>query len=347
MSWPLKYDPASQSISFGGRNKTLYPNSLAPFDQAALAAGDISRTYCGRGGERRPRRENELFEVGSEKVEYKNAEGTGSEEDRRPIDTSLDIANSISYTKSDQREESRQKQKRFVESLARGKWNRYRRQYTSNTSTEAHNSTNSFSTNDCASTSPQTPTNMPYLTVCEARGATLNNQAARVLGLKDWTIEIGEWSSDSFLADPAAIIPAMEKNLAIFDVDPGISEAESSTLPERCYSPQLNTSEKQALVIANAPATQEKLVFKHQNKDPSRESNITQNAQSFLQRLLHPTDTIIKPALQFATKVFCFQHNKNNKIQQRSEKQASDVDAVKSVPSKEEREKVEGYEGLL
>ena len=343
MSWPLKYDPASQSISFGGRDKTLYPNSLAPFDQATLAAGDVSRICCDRDRSRRPRPENEIFGVGDEKIENKKAGGTGSGEYRCAFDTSLHNTTSISYTKINQLEES--KQKRFVKSLARGKWNRYRRQYTSNTSYEAHKSTNSLSTNDSASAFPHSPTNVPYLTLSEARCAALNNQAPRDLSLKDRTIEGDKWNSVSLPASPAAIIPTTKTVPVIFDVNLGMSEARLSTLTERCYSPQSSLGEKQALTRANAPARKDRFVFKHQNEEMSRELNI-RHKQGFFQKLLHPKENIIKPAVQLATEVFCSKHNK---IQQ-PEKQPLGVDIVKKVLSKrvvKEWRAMRGYRPLF
>ena len=332
MSWPLNYDPASHSISFGGRDRSLYPNGLAPFDQAALVAGYVTRTYCDRDSERRSRPGNEHLEVGDGKFEDKNAKGNGSEEDRCAFDTTLDKTTSISYTKPDQPEVSRQKQKRFVESLARGKWKRYRRQYTSSISDEAHITTDSLPTHGHTSTFPKTLTNMPYLTLPEARHAALNNQAARELGLINRTIEGGKWSSGSLLADPAAIIITTEKGLVIVDIDLGMSEARLSTRPERCCSPQSSMEERQALVVANAPAPKEQSVDKHQNKDITLEPNIIHTTQTLFQRLLHPHENIIKPALQLATKLLCFQHT--SKIQQpEKQAQACDVDIEKNVPS--------------
>lgn len=294
MSWPLKYDPASQSISFGGRDKALYPNSLAPFDQAALAARDVSRTYCDRGRERRPRPGNEHFEVRDEKVEDKNTEDTGSEEDRYATVTSLDRTTSMPNTEINQLEESKQKQKRFVKSLARGKWNRYRRQYSSHTSYEAHSSTNGLSTNDLTSTSPNFPTNVPHLTLSEARRVTLNNQAARELALKDQTTQAGKFSPDSFLVNPPAMVPTMKKDLVVFNM----SEARSGTSTKRCSGPQMSVKEKQALIEPNTPAPQERFVVKHQIMDIIREP------RGFFQCLLHPHDTIIKPALNSPLKSF-------------------------------------------
>ena len=333
MSWPLKYDPASQSISFGGRDKTLYPNNLAPFDQAALAAGDVNHTYCDRDRERRPRPGNEHFEVRDEKVEDKNTEITGSEEDRCATDTSLERTTSIPYTKINQLEESCQKQKRFVKSLARGKWNRYRRQYSLHTSHEAHNSTDSLSTHDHTSTSPNFPTNAPHLTLSEARRVTLNNQAARELALKDRTSEGNKWSSDSFLVDPVAVILTTEKALLTVKTHLSMTEARLSTPPETCCSPQPSMGEKQTLIVANPPAPNEQFVYTHQNKKRNGELTVTHTAQNLFQRLLHPHDTIIKPALQLATRVFCLK--RHNKIRQQSEKRASDADIAKNkVPSK-------------
>ena len=301
MSWPLKYDPASQSISFGGRDKTLYPNSLAPFDQVALVAADVSRTYCDCDRERRPSPGNRYSEVGNEKVEDISAEGTNPA-GRCATDTSLNDTTFISYTKLNQVEDSRQKQKRFVQSLARGKWNRYRRQYTSSTSYEAHNTANSLSTHGHESSFPKPPTNMPYFTLREAHRATHDSQPARVLSLKDRANEGEQWSSDSFLVNHAAIIPTTEESVVLFDVDIVMSEARSSNLPG-----------------------------KNQTHDP----DVIHTTQNLFQRLLHPHETFIKPALQLATKIFCLPLN-NKKIQQQSEKQAqaSDVDLEKDVLSK-------------
>ena len=343
MSWPLKYDPASQSISFGGRDKILYPNSLAPFDQATLAAEDVSRTCCDRDRSRRPRPKNGAFEVGDEKVEDKKTEGTSSGDDRCALNISQYNTISISYTKINQLEESRQK--RSMESLARGKWNRYRRQYTSNTSYEAHKSTNSLSTNGRASTSPRFPLKVPYLTLSEARRAALGNQLPRELGLKDRNIERGKWSSGSLPANHAAIISIMEKDLVIVDIDLGMSGAKLSTLTERCYSPHISVGEKRALVGANAAARKERFVFKHQNKEMGRELNV-RHKQSFLQRVLHPQENIIKPAIQLAIEVFCSKHNK---IQQR-ERQPLGGDFAKKVLSKrdvKEWRAVRGYRPLF
>ena len=343
MSWPLKYDPASQSISFGGRDKTLYPNSLAPFDQAALAAGDVSRICCDPDRSRRPRPENGVLEVGNERVEDKIAEGTSSGDDRCAFDTSLHYTTSMSYKKINQLEESRRK--RFVERLARGKWNRYRRQYTSNTSYEAHSSTNSLSTTDRASAFRHSPTNVPYLTLSETRRAALNDQAPREFGLKDRTIEGGIWSSVPWPVSPAVIIRTMGKDLVIVDIDPGMSEAKSSTLTERCCSPQSSVGEKQALIRATASARKERFVFKHRHKGKSPEHNV-RHKQSCIQRLLHPKDNIIKPAIQLATEVFCLKHNK---IQQ-AEKQSLDADIAKKVPSKrdvKEWRAMRGYRPLF
>lgn len=328
MSWPLKYDPASQSISFGGRDKNLYPNSLAPFDQAALAAGDVSRTYRDRDSGRGPRPENEHFELGEEKVEDNNNEGTASVVDHCPFDPSLDHTTSISYTRISQLEDPRQKQKEFVESLTRGKWNRYRRQCSSNTSCEAQDPTNSLSIIDHTSTFPHSPTHVPYLTFSDARRATLNNQATRELDLKDQSIKGKKWGSVSWSAESAAITLTMEKDLAIPDINLALSEARLSTPTERCCSPQLSVGEKQALVEANAPAPKDRFVFKHSNKELTRDPNIIHNTQNFFQRLLHPHANIIEPVLRLVTKVFCLKHN--NKIQQQAEKRASEVD----VPSK-------------
>ena len=331
MSWPLNYDPASHSISFGGRDRSLYPNGLAPFDQAALVAGYVTRTYCDRDSERRSRPGNEHLEVGDGKFEDKNAKGNGSEEDRCAFDTTLDKTTSISYTKPDQPEVSRQKQKRFVESLARGKWKRYRRQYTSNISDEAHITTDSLPTHGHTSTFPKTLTNMPYLTLPEARHAALNNQAARELGLKTRTIEGGKWSSVSLLADPAAFILTTGTGPAIVDTDLWMSEARLSAIPERWYSPQSSMEEKRALVVATTSAPKEQSVDKHQNKETTLEPNIIHTTQNFLQHLLHPHENIIKPALQLATKLLCFQHT--SKIQQpEKQAQAWDVDIEKNVP---------------
>ena len=325
MSWPLKYDPASQSISFGGRNKTLYPNSLAPFDQAALVAGDVSRTSCDRERERRPRSENIRPAVGEEKFEDTSAEGANPE-GRCAIDTTMDIRTSISYTKHDELEESMQKQKRFVKSLARGKWNRYRRQYTSNTSYEAHNPTITLSTPDDASTPFDSTANMPYLTLSEAQCATLNSQGVRELVLVDQNIEGGEWSSDSFLVDPAAVVLTVGDGLLTVGNGLGIIEARSSTLPNRCSSPQMSIEENQAPAEANTPPPQERFGYKHQNKDLSS----ALKKPTFFHRLLHPTENIIKPALQFATKILFPKHDKL----QQSEKQAWDLDIEKNVSSK-------------
>ena len=343
MSWPLKYDPASQSISIGGRDKTLYPNSLARFDQATLAAGDVSRTCCDRDRSRRPRPENEIFGVKDEKTENQKAGGTGSGEDRCAFDTSLDNTTSISYTKINQLEESRQK--RFVESLARGKWNQYRRQYTSNTSYEAHKSTNSLSTNDSAFAFPHSPTNVPYLTRSEARRAALNDQAPRDLSLKDRTIEGNKWRPVSLPASPAAVIRIMGKDLVIINIDLGMSEARPSSLTERCYSPQSSVGEKQALIGANAQPREERFVFKRQNKEMSRELDV-RHKQGFFHKLLHPKENIIKPAIQLATEIFCLKHNK---IQQR-EKRPLGVDIVKKVLSKrdvKEWRAMRGYRPLF
>ncbi len=322
MSWPLKYDPASQTISFGGRDKTLYPNTLAPFDQAALAAGDVPRTCCDGDRSRRPSPDNEVFEVEDEK-----AGGTGSGKNRYAFDTSLHNTTSIIYTKINQLEESRQK--RFVESLARGKWNRYRRQYTSNTSHEAHKPTNSLSTSDRTSTFPHSSTNAPYLTPSEARRAALNDQAIKEHGLEDQTIEGGKWTSVSLPASPAAITPTMERDLVIVDVNLCMSEARLSTLTEMCCSPQLSMGEEQAPVGADARTRKERFVFKNTNKGMSRELNAG-HKQGFFQRLLHPKENIIKPAIQLAIKVFSLKHNK---IQQ-PEEQPLDVDIRKKVLSK-------------
>ena len=343
MSWPLKYDPASQSISFGGRDKILYPNSLAPFDQAALAAGDVSRTYCDRDRSRRPRPKNGLFEVGDKEAENIKAEDTGPGEDRCAIDTSLHDTTSISYRKNNQLEESRQK--RFVESLARGKWNRYRRQYTSNTSYEAQKSINSLSTTNHASAFRHCPTDVPYLALSETHRAALTDQGPGELGLKDRTIEGGIWNSVPLPASPAVIIRIMGKDLAILDVDFGMSEARLSTITERCFSPHMSLGEKQALVGANAPAPKERLVFKNQIKGMSRKLNVS-HKQSFLQRLLHPKDNVIKPAIQLATEVFCSKHNK---IQQ-PETRPLGVDVAKKVLSKrdvKEWRAMRGYRPLF
>ena len=342
MSWPLKYDPASQSISFGGRDKTLYPNSLAPFDQATLAAGDVSRICCDRDRSRRPRPENEIIGVGEEKIENKKAGGTGSGENRCAFDTSLHNTTSISYTKINQLEESRQK--RFVESLARGKWNRYRRQYTSNTSGEAHKLNNSLSTHDRASAFTHCPTNIPYLTLSKARRAALNNQAPRDLSLKDRTIEGDKSNSVSLPASPAAIITTIKTVPVIVDVNLGMSEARLSTLTERCCSPHMSAGEKQALARADAPAMKERFVFKDRNKGMSREH--VRQKQGFFQKLLHPKENIIKPAVQLATEVFC---SKDNKIPQR-DKQPLGVDIAKKVLSKrdvKEWRAMRGYRPLF
>ena len=320
MSWPLKYDPASQTISFGGRDKTLYPNSLPPFDQAALTAGDVTRTCCDRYRLRRTSPGNALCEV-----EVEKAEDTGSGEDRCALDTS--VYNTTSCTKVNQLEGLRQK--RFVESLARGKWNRYRRQYTSNTSYEAHKSTNGLSANYREPTFPLYPTNAPYVTRSEAGCADLNNQAARKLGLNDRNIEGGNWSSVSGPASAAAIIPTTGKDLVIVDVHLDMSEAKLSTLTERCCSPQLSAGEKQALVEANARAGKERFVFKNGDKEMSREVNV-RHKQGFFQRVLHPKENIIKPAIQLAFKVFSLKHNKIRE----PEKQPSDVEIAKQVLSK-------------
>ena len=326
MSWPLKYDPASQSISFGGRDKTLYPNTLAPFDQAALAAGDVSRTYCDRDRERRPRSENKHSEVGNEKVEDTSAEGTNPES-RCAIATTLNIRTSISFTNHDESGESMQKQKRFVKSLARGKWNRYRRQYTSNTSYEAHNPAITLSTPNDASTPFDSAANMPYLTLSEAQCATLNSQGVRALVSVDQNIEGCEWSSDSFLVSPApaAVILTVGNGLLTVNNGLGMSEA-ISTLPKRFSSTQMSVGEKRAPAEANTPAPQERLGYKHQNKDLS----CALKKPSFFHRLLHPTENIIKPAIQFATKIFFPKHDKP----QQSEKQAWDLDIEKNGSSK-------------
>ena len=340
MSWPLKYDPASQSISFGGRDKTLYPNSLAPFDQAALAAGDVSRTYCDHNRSRRPRPENEVFGVGDEKVEDKEADDAGSREDRCICDTPLYNTTCISYTTINQLEESRQK--RFMESLARGKWNRYRRQYTLNTSYEAHKSANSLSTTDRASAFRHCPTDVPYLALFETHRAALADQGPGELGLKDRSIEGEIWNSVPLPASPAVIIRMMGKDLAILDVDLGMSEARLGTITERCFSPHMSVGEKQALVGA---APKERVVFKNQIKGMSRELNVS-HKQSFLQRLLHPKDNIIKPAIQLATEVFCSKHNK---IQQ-PETRPLGVDVAKKVLSKrdvKEWRAMRGYRPLF
>ena len=325
MSWPLKYDPASQSISFGGRDKTLYPNSLGPFDQVALAAADVSRTYRDRDRESRPRSENRPPEVGDEIVEDTSAEGTNPE-GRYALDPSLDIRTSISYTKHDELEEPMQKQTRFVKSLARGKWNRYRRQYTSNTSHEAHHPTITLCTPDSASTPFDSTANMPYLTLSEAQCATLNSQGVRALVSVDQNIE-GEWSSDSFLVGPAAAAVILTVGNGLLTVNNGLGMSEAiSTLPKRFSSTQMSVGEKRAPAEANTPAPQERFGYKHQNKDLSS----ALKKPSFFHRLLHPTENIIKPALQFATKILFPKHDKL----QQSEKQAWDLDIEKNVFSK-------------
>lgn len=327
MSWPLKYDPASQSISFGGRDKTLYPNSLVPFDQAVLAAGDVCRTYCDHDSSRRPSPENEFIGVADEKFENKKAGGTGSAEDRCALDRSLHSATSISYTKIDQLEES--KQKRFVESLARGKWNRYRRQYTSNRSYEAPKSTNSLPTDGRASAFPNSPSNLPYLALSDTRCAPFNNQAPRDLSLKDRTTKGGEWSSVSLPASPGEIITITEEDPAIIYSDHSISESKPSTLPERPCSPHSSLEEKRAPIRAFACPRQARIAFNFWNKGTSCGPNV-RHKQSFFQKLLHPRESIIKPVIRLATKVFCL---KQNKIQQ-GEKDALGVDITGKVLSK-------------
>ena len=330
MSWPLRYDPASQSISFGGRDKTLYPNSLAPFDHVALAAADVSRTFRTRDRESRPRSEHKSSKVENEKIENTSLGGTTSE-GRCAIDTTEDITTSISYTKHDELGESMQKQTRFVRSLARGKWNRYRRQYTSNTSYEAHNPTITLSTHERASAPFDSTANMPYLTLSEAQCATLNSQGVRALVPVEHNNEGVEWSSDSFLVNPVADIFTVENSLLNVSNRLGVIETRSSTVPNRCSSTQMSIKEKQAPTEADTPAPQERFGYKHQNKNKS----CALKKPSLIQRLLHPTENIIKPALQFATRVFCFQHN-DNRIQHQSEEaeQASSVDLEKNVPSK-------------
>ena len=325
MSWPLKYDPASQSISFGGRDKALYPNSLVPFDQAVLASGDICRTYSDRDSSRRSMPENELFGIADE-VDNKKAEGTSPGEDRCAFDTPLHNTTSISYPETNQLEET--KQRRFVESLARGKWNRYRRQYTSKTSYEAHKSTNSLSTNDRVSTFYHFPPYVPYLTLSDGPCATLNNQSPRDLGLEDRTIGRGEWSSVSLSPIPTAIYHTMEKDLVIVTINHDTSEAKPSTPTERHCSPQSRMEKKQVPIRAYACPRQARFVFGHQNKRTSRELSGS-HKESFLRKLLHPHENIIKPALQLATEVFCL---KQDKMQQ-NEKQPLDVDSAEQVLS--------------
>ena len=324
MSWPLKYDPASQSISFGGRDRALYPNSLAPFDQAILAAGDVCRTYYDRDSSRRPRPKNELSKIGDEKIENDIAEGTSPGEDRCAFDTPLHNTTSIS-PKTNQLEETRQK--RFVESLARGKWNRYRRRYTSKTSYEAHKSTNSLSPDDRASTFFHFPPFVPYLPPSDAPCAALNNQSPRDLSLKDRNTEGGEWSSVSLSPIPTAIYHTMEKDLVTVNINHDTSEAKPSTPTERHCSPQSHVEEKQVPVKAYACPRQARFVFQ----------------QSFFQRLLHPKDNIIKPAIQLATEVFCLKHNK----MQQSEKQPSDAKEVLSKGDVKELRAMRGYSSLF
>ena len=324
MSWPLNYDPASQSMSFEGRDKALYPNSLASFEQAVLAAGDICLTYCDRGSNRRPSPENAIFEFGYKKVENKEAEGTGSGEDCCAFDTSLHDTTSISHTDFDELEESRQK--RFEESLARGKWNRYRRQYTSNTSYEAHKSPNSFFIHDRASTHPNFPTNLPYVYLSVGGCAALSDQALRDLSLKNRTSEGGEWSSVSWPVSPAASIITAEKDLVIVNIDHGTSEAKSRNLSEKPCSPQSSVEEKPAPIRAYPCPRQAHFAFKLPNKKTSRDLNV-RHKQSFFQRLLHPKENIIKPLIQLATEIFCLKHNKI----ELPEKQPLDVDIPKSV----------------
>ena len=206
------------------------------------------------------------------------------------------------------------KQKRFVKSLARGKWNRYGHQYTSNTSYEAHNPTITLSTHDGASVPFDSGANVPYLTLSEAQCATLNSQGVRELVLIDQNVKGAEWSSDSFLPDPAALIFTVGNGLLTVGHGLGIIEARSSTLPNRCPSPQMSVAEKQAPAEANTPAPRERFGYKHQNKDLS----CALKKPTFFHRLLHPTENIIKPALQFATKILFPKHDKL----QQSEKQA-------------------------
>ena len=325
MSWPLKYDPASQSISFGGRDKALYPNGLVPFDQAVLAAGDFCRTYHDRNSGRSPGRENELFEVGGKKVESKKAESTSPGEDRCASETPLHNTASISYPKSNQVEESRQR--RFVENLARGKWNRYRRQYSSKSSYEAHKPANSLSTNDRASTFYHFPPFVPYLTLSHTRYATFENKVPTDLNPKDPTIEGGEWSSISLPANPAAIYHTMEKDLVIVSIDHITSEAKPSTPTEKPCSPQSRVEKEQVPIRAYACPRQARFVIK----------------QSFFQKLLHPKDNIIKPVIQLATEVFCLKHNK----MQQSEKQPSDAKEVLSKGDVKELRATRGYRSLF
>ncbi|KAK0514436.1 hypothetical protein JMJ35_003053 [Cladonia borealis] len=161
----------------------------------------------------------------------------------------------------------------------------------------------------------------------------LPKQASRDLSLEDRTIEKDKWSSVSLPASPAAIITTMEKDLVIGNIDHGTSEAKSSTPTERPRSPQSSVEEKPAPIRAYPCPRQAHFSFRLPNKEIS----------SFLKRLLHPKDNILKPAIKLATQVFCL---KQNKIEQ-PEKQPSDVEKVLSKKDVKEWRAMRGYKSLF
>ena len=174
------------------------------------------------------------------------------------------------------------------------------------------------------------PPYVPCLTLSNSPYAAFNNQTPSEPSPKDRNTEGGERSSVHLPANPAAIYQTKEKDLVTVNIDHGTSEAKASTLTERHCSPQSCVEEKQVPIRAYGCPRQARFDFK----------------QSFFQKMLHPKDNIIKPAIQLAREILCLKHNK----MQQSEKQPSDVDIAKEVLSKgdvKEWKVMRGYSSLF
>ena len=196
MSHSTRFDPQFSSISFGRRDKALYPNVVAPFDAAALEAlgvlGGVPRSHL-RDDDRASGSEDdiEIEDAGSEEG---CAEGAEDEE----LGRRLLLRRDSGYDAEDERPCKRSKIRRSAE--------RHSRENPRQSSLEiAKNISREFDqkADDRASIFPDSPKDAPYLPASEARRAALINAlAVFVLGHKDRSVADGRWNSIYTPASP-------------------------------------------------------------------------------------------------------------------------------------------------
>ena len=276
MSRSIRLDSQFSSISHGRRDEALHPNVSAPFNTAAFEA----LVPLGLSGRNYP--DEDSASESEDCVQMENEES--KEELAKSVEDECDRV--LLKTDSGYEAKDESPLEMIKETLQRRRKRTSARVYSPGNTGDL--SPEDLDEQDRASIFPDSPKDAPYLPASEARRAALINAVAVfVLGHSDRSVADGKWNSIYTPASPPTLVPSCKPDPQTFHISINISDAKSSSMPRKCYGPQLSVERTRSLATARARQRKEKFVIKHPKptQPPQPKQNVFKKGWSFLVKL--------------------------------------------------------------